>query len=340
MPRAFRTAESLAEEKTSRDLVAPFLENQGFRVTEDRRRSHGPSESQTIVGVSPEGAEVSLRVKLCWRLGRSVNSRGYSAAQLVANVKSGNWQEGLESFVGRLHHDGVTHLLLLQRDGDRFSEAAWIPLDANVPVWVAQRDESDRLIASKGMGRRTKNHAVNGGSPTLWLRDDIAPSVVEKLWNHPGVADLVRQSGVAARTLKNDTLDDLVGFDPDLLGRDAGQRALWLVSGIARDSRVRKAVLVRSNGACECCGGRRDYQGFLDVHHILGAETSDRTWSCVALCPNCHRDTHFAANRDELNDRLLEFAEKFRENFSGSLSPDPSMPSRNTEMPFQRAPQQ
>ncbi|MBU9434829.1 HNH endonuclease [Burkholderia multivorans] len=28
------------------------------------------------------------------------------------------------------------------------------------------------------------------------------------------------------------------------------------------------------------------------MHHILGVEKGDRIWNCVALCPNCHRDTH------------------------------------------------
>jgi 5-methylcytosine-specific restriction protein A len=49
-----------------------------------------------------------------------------------------------------------------------------------------------------------------------------------------------------------------------------------------------------------------------DVHHILGADKSDRIYNCVALCPNCHREVHFAPDHDEVNGKLLDFAMKFK----------------------------
>jgi hypothetical protein len=113
-------------------------------------------------------------------------------------------------------------------------------------------------------------------------------------------------------TIIDDTLADL-GFDPALIGRDAAQRIQKTVSGVKRDSAVRRAVLKRSGLACEnpACGAKRGYPGFLDVHHILGVEESDRPWTCVALCPNCHREAHAAPDRDKLNLRLLEFARQY-----------------------------
>jgi 5-methylcytosine-specific restriction protein A len=115
-----------------------------------------------------------------------------------------------------------------------------------------------------------------------------------------------------AEPSNGDTIDDL-GFDPSLIGRDAAERIQKTTSGVKRDPAVRRAVLKRSGLACENpeCGARRDYPGFLDVHHILGVEESDRPWTCVALCPNCHREAHAAPDRDKLNLRLLEFARQF-----------------------------
>jgi predicted HNH restriction endonuclease len=83
-----------------------------------------------------------------------------------------------------------------------------------------------------------------------------------------------------------------------------------LVSGIERDPRVRAAVRARSGRRCERpgCNAARGYAGFFDVHHILEAENSDRVWNCVTLCPNCHREAHFAPNRDEINSQLLAHA--------------------------------
>ncbi|WP_143328444.1 HNH endonuclease signature motif containing protein, partial [Caballeronia terrestris] len=59
------------------------------------------------------------------------------------------------------------------------------------------------------------------------------------------------------------------------------------------------------------CGQGQRYRGFLDVHHILGAEKGDRVWNCVALCPNCHRDAHYSAEAQVLNLQLLEYAKQF-----------------------------
>src|SRR2546421_10879850 len=71
--------------------------------------------------------------------------------------------------------------------------------------------------------------------------------------------------------------------------------------------RVRKAVLQRAKGKCERegCGAHRDYPSFLDVHHILGVEKSDRFWNCISVCPNCHREAHTAPNREQINLDML-----------------------------------
>jgi len=73
------------------------------------------------------------------------------------------------------------------------------------------------------------------------------------------------------------------------------------------------AVLKRAEGRCEreLCGVHRPYSGFLDVHHILGGSVSDRVWTCVALCPNCHREAHFALDRDAINAELRDYARRF-----------------------------
>lgn len=119
--------------------------------------------------------------------------------------------------------------------------------------------------------------------------------------------------GESGETPPGDDTENDLGFDATLIGRDAAERIQKTTSGVKRDPAVRRAVLRRSGLACENpgCGENRDYPGFLDVHHILGAETSDRPWTCVALCPNCHREAHAAPDRDQLNQGLLEFAGRF-----------------------------
>ncbi len=316
MKREFRTLESHQAEKITRAMLPSFLEERGFTMIDDQRKQSG----QTIHAVSPAGAAVSMRVKLCWRRGREGKAETYSATQLMANVKKGAWEESLTTYVEKNRAGGITHFLIPQKDGSRIVHTALIEIGSLAGIWMAQREESAKLISEGSMGRRKKNHAENGGSPTLWLQDDAAPSVPEKLWNYPGVTDLLKLPVVTAAVHNNDTYDDL-GHDPELIGRDAAERIQKTTSGVKRDPAVRRAVIMRCNGTCERpgCGEKRDYLGFLDVHHILGAETSDRPWTCVALCPNCHREAHAAPDRDSLNLRLLEFARQF------SPAPNPAI---------------
>jgi 5-methylcytosine-specific restriction protein A len=313
MPREFRTTESYQAEKITRAMLVRFLEERGFTAVHDQRRKYGQNESQTIHAVDPSGHDVSMRVKLCWRRGREGKAETYSATQLMANVKKGAWVESLNAYSNKCRKEEVTHMLIPQRDGNQIVHAALINVGALTEIWSAQRDESARLILERAMGRRKKNHAENGGSPTLWLQDDAAPSVPMKLWQHVGVTDLMKLPIKPLTDSRNDTLDDLIGFDPEVIGRDEADRIQMISSGVKRDFAVRRAVMKRCGFICENpgCGAKRDYPGFLDVHHILGVGESDRPWTCVALCPNCHREAHASPDRDKLNLLLLEFARQF-----------------------------
>ena len=310
MPREFRTPESYQAEKITRAMLASFLKERGFTGVDDQRRRYGNNESQTIHAVDQSGRDVSMRVKLCWRRGREGKAETYSATQLMANLKKGPWEESLKAYAEKQQGEGITHFLIPQRDGNRIVHAALIDIGSLVGIWMGQREESERLISEGATGKRKKNHAENGGSPTLWLQDDLAPSVPEKLWQHSGVTDLMKLAITGISDSKNDTLDDLIGFDPELIGKDEAERIQKMTSGVKRDPAVRRAVLKRSCLICENpgCGATRDYPGFLDVHHILGAENSDRPWTCVALCPNCHREAHASYDREKMNLSLLEFA--------------------------------
>ena len=155
---------------------------------------------------------------------------------------------------------------------------------------------------------------MNGSSPTLWLKDDKAPAVPAALWKHSGVINLIDLEEVDEREqILDDTFDDMPGVDYSLLGSDGALKTKVTRSLVKRDQRVRTKVRERAGGKCERvgCGDLRDYPGFVDVHHILGAEKSDRVWNCVAVCPNCHREAHTAPNRDQLNAGLLDLAMKF-----------------------------
>lgn len=321
MSRDFRTRESYAAEKATRRLIKPLLERAGFTKVRDERTLYGRTESQTVHVLDTFGAPMSLRVRLCWRERPDrQDPRSFSAAQLQARVKAGtDWIRSITSKIEREKQRGITHLLLAQPFQDKIIQAAMIPIDAVVPIWKAQRDTSEKLIKAGRRGARATNQAMNGSSPTLWLRDDRAPEVAKQLWGYPGVVDPIRRTvagSLSATSDQDDSIDDLPGVDYTTIGSDHPDRFARQTSGVKRDLKVRREVLKRSKGKCERDGTRRAYPGFLDVHHVLGAGRSDRVWNCVALCPNCHREAHFAPNRESINADLLAFAKTI----SGSKS--------------------
>lgn len=316
-PRQFRGSESLAAERRSRDAVRPFLDACGFSVVEDRRIPTGSASQQIVAFNTPDGQFVRARVRLCWRRdGRNLNEQRYSAAQLAAHLRPGGWDATLEHVVGRDLAKGLSHALLFQRDGEAVVYAALIPLGALHPIWNRQREVSDDLLSRGLKGRIRQNHAQNGTSPTLWLQDDRMPDthlVADVLWQWPGVIDLAKLITSDRLSLDHDdTFDDCLTPDYLALGRDQGVRVSTIRSHVKRDPRVRLAVLERARYRCERCAECRTFRGFLDVHHVLGAEVSDRVYNCVALCPNCHREAHYGENRDELNTELLEYALRYR----------------------------
>lgn len=317
--RAFRTTESLEAEAISRDAVAPFLMSRGFKVEEDSRAQAGTAISQIVTATDPKGKRLRARVRLCWRWGRTQRSSNYSAAQLRARLINNDWDQTLSIVVARDRDHGVSHALFLQRGGEQIVLAALVPIASLKAIWEMQRDVSSKLIKDGMMGRIKKNHAMNGGSPTVWLMDNRKPeahAVPDVLWAWPGVIDLVKLPITASpsASIVDDTFDDMPAVDYSNFGSDGAPRLISEKSNVKRDPRVRREVIKRAKKGCEreSCADERRYPGFLDVHHILGVEKSDRVWNCVALCPNCHREAHFGPDRERINAELLEFAAQFK----------------------------
>jgi 5-methylcytosine-specific restriction protein A len=264
-------------------------------------------------------------------------------------IKDGDWNGAVKKYVERARNNRITHLVFIVRDGLEITHAALLPISELAPIWRTQRKTFNALIKKGRLGKSKRNPADNGSSPTLWLVNDEAQEAVDALWNHRGVQDIANipsdkfiwqpgdvvilqgdEDGAEVKipgseletvTAVDDTFDDLPGFDSSLFGSDGAPMVLTRRSYVKRDPRVRANVLRRANGKCERkgCEFTRSYSGFFDVHHILGASKSDRVYNCVALCPNSHRDAHFATDRDEINQKLLAFARKFR-----ASSPQPS----------------
>lgn len=85
------------------------------------------------------------------------------------------------------------------------------------------------------------------------------------------------------------------------------------VTQFVRDPEVVSWVLAEAAGRCECCETpapfvRDDGSPFLEVHHVqrLADGGEDTTNNAVAICPNCHRELHYGANKKALAKKLQE----------------------------------
>ena len=74
---------------------------------------------------------------------------------------------------------------------------------------------------------------------------------------------------------------------------------------------VKRYVLARAGGRCDCCNGTAPFQTpegmpYLESHHtnmISEGGPDDPRW-VAAVCPNCHREIHYGASCNGLNHNL------------------------------------
>lgn len=93
--------------------------------------------------------------------------------------------------------------------------------------------------------------------------------------------------------------NEIEGFEPNVQTTDNREYI---------DPIIKKSVLIRDNGTCQCCKrGGEQYADTLDYHHIkpvmLGGE--DTVDNGIMLCLNCHRQVHLYSTGDIVIDRVL-----------------------------------
>ena len=82
---------------------------------------------------------------------------------------------------------------------------------------------------------------------------------------------------------------------------------------ITRNPYVQAWVLENSNWECEKCDkaapfSKNDGKKYLEIHHIkrLADGGSDTTENAIAVCPDCHRELHYGADKNILVEELLK----------------------------------
>jgi len=107
---------------------------------------------------------------------------------------------------------------------------------------------------------------------------------------------------------EEDGLSDLNDAPP---GKLAPDRAATSGVRVIRDSKVREYVLRNAEGKCEYCGERgfqmKSARPYLEAHHIilLSKDGRDTVDNVIALCPNHHREAHFGAEAETLEEKFI-----------------------------------
>ena len=142
------------------------------------------------------------------------------------------------------------------------------------------------------------------GTPAFRALEDAGFSVIPKCFRPTNDGD-----ALAARAAEI-LADDLLGDSPPA-GNLHPPRCETSTESYLRDPAVKAWVLRDAGGRCQgCCEEapfvRADGQPFLEVHHVVplsggGPDTVDNS---VAICPNCHRRYHYAADAERATEAL------------------------------------
>lgn len=87
-----------------------------------------------------------------------------------------------------------------------------------------------------------------------------------------------------------------------------------------RSDLIRDFALRLADGVCQACSAEAPFtskggEPYLEVHHLYRVSDGgvDDPENVIAICPNCHREVHHGRNGDDLNESLIESAEKRNE---------------------------
>ena len=178
------------------------------------------------------------------------------------------------------------------------------------------RPQGPTIPTSRNVGSRIKRalnakwgygmNWVGKGDPhrNNWFMNEAFRSAVDQVGLFPRVevdgASLARDDfeSKVARALSDTTAARMAR----LQNADQTSRRIQVTTYVYdRNADVVAQALIRANGVCEGCGAiapffkRRDGQPYLEVHHKISLANGgkDSLSNAVALCPNCHRKSHY-----------------------------------------------
>jgi 5-methylcytosine-specific restriction enzyme A len=130
-----------------------------------------------------------------------------------------------------------------------------------------------------------------------------------------------------ALPIEDDGLRDLDETPPGNLVPD---RAVVSGMRVIRSQKVREHVIRGAKGQCEFCGKHgfqmKDGRRYLEAHHIilLSSDGSDTVDNVIALCADHHRQAHYGADAEALEQKFIECIKRRPTRPNKALEPTPS----------------
>lgn len=239
------------------------------------------SRRRYVITKSPDGEHCSIWVKGATRWHGLAEAVGFPWKKLGPSATGA---EAVMKACDAAVKKGASHLLAISGDwqNGELSVALLFPLEI-VPSLVA---DQYALIQNLFYSTHSAALVIQSSSPELLDAAALAVTAGEDILRPPARVKL------------------------DSLLKSKAQRpesARYL-----RDARVRAKVIKMAEGCCECCGElgfvTENGERYLESHHVVEVSQRgpDSPTNIVAVCPSCHRKAHYAADRSQIERRMLE----------------------------------
>jgi len=179
--------------------------------------------------------------------------------------------------------------------GEHFKPNAAILHTPGLPIYTFTRDTAKSPFVFRGIFHFNGIHREEDGSKWFDLQFGLQQPI-----------EILVDSNYVARSLTEATARSLITPREKRLDRlrtaSKKPRSIKVVStAFLRNPDVVAEVLYRADGKCEGCGSpapfvrKSDGSLYLEVHHVvqLALGGDDTVDNAIALCPNCHRKSHF-----------------------------------------------
>ena len=171
-------------------------------------------------------------------------------------------------------------------------------INKNKDFWTSYRFASQKVIHTpKGYSTRA-DYIENKKLLSSFWEQQISP--IDEQFINEKLTNEIKSSKLLTRKERSERLKS-ANKKPD--------RIQSQTSTFIRNSDVIAETLEKANGVCEICRKPApfirdsDNSPFLEVHHKkpLSQDGEDTVENAIALCPNCHRHSHFGKKTFRLN---------------------------------------